>query len=209
VYPPHAQIWFFIRTLHSFAVYNYITKAWVKFKPPGSPRWGSAFYVPGDGMYLGCNDGYIYKYDTGSTVFKDNTEGVETDIDQQILTKVFEKWARYYSILMKPTTIQYQNLEDGTGTFTAKKNWGINPVNSDYNEVALNFTASYTLMPAWAAIKMAAMVSTLMCESGSMNINNINYDSPPVDNLQFSLDIASGAIKLQNIIIEIQKGAKR
>lgn len=94
VYPPDKQIWFIPDTgLNRAYIYHYLKNAWTAFSF-GSRTCYSAFYHPVDErLYLGMDDGYIYKYMVNDTSYQDDGS---TDYTQWIKTKVFDVPATRY-----------------------------------------------------------------------------------------------------------------
>jgi len=126
VYPPDFQIWFIPDPTRSEVyVYHYLKDAWSTFSF-GSRRLYSAYYEPTGGyLYLGCDDGHVYKYNHAAVVYQD-TAG---NYAQRLITKTFSTGNR--EAVLKSPTLHWYYLSGGSGTFyakfdygTASQNWG-------------------------------------------------------------------------------------
>jgi hypothetical protein len=132
-YPRDAQIWFVPDPKNSsMFVYHYHLNAWTRFTF-GSRKVYCAYYDPvGDYMYLGCDDGYIYKYDYTSMAYAD-TSGAYTS---RLTTKMFAKGVR--EMVLKSPRLIWTTLAAGSGTLK---------VNTDYGQTATTWGTLTTSAP--------------------------------------------------------------
>jgi len=199
VHPPDRQIWFVPDpSLNKVYVCHYMMgNAWTIFSF-GDRKIKSAFYLPNDEhLYLGCDDGYLYRYESNDFSFQD--EG-GTDYTQIIRTKDFDSPPDRDKVVKVPQLF-YAGLTTGSGVFSVKK------TNGSVGAYSSNFTISTS------SIKLYAMQSTKLYdtqEDGSSEmflydvgseIQQEKFDvNIPLDDFQFKVKISSGGLKVDRII---------
>jgi len=208
-YPKHSQLWLFPKIQDSFWVYDYRNKSIVSFKASGGLKFYSGFTQPNGTLMMGGEDGYIYQYEdptTGTGNYQDDPGGVDTDYIQKFYSKIFEPFPLDEHI-MKRLLIDYNGLKVGAGTLNVLKEFGSQPIKSDYNDVAVTITSSYPDMGDWVADDMGDHEDTYMWVNQMQSLD-INKNSPGVDNLRLQLEITSGAIEIRGISMHIARGRK-
>ena len=205
-YPPDSQIWFFpgpglsntINILHTR------TGAWSQFIPEGDLSFYSAFYYASTGvLYLGGNDGYIYKYDaSGQSAFQDEPGGVATDISQRIKTKVYDPYPFEEEKFSPRVIFNCRVLEDGAGTFRI---WGDYGSTIDYSE-DITLAATYASLDDWSTYTLDDLSEVGM---SSTTLNLSKFEMPRValnDNFQFDIQMTSGAWAFHSIAANVRPG---
>ena len=203
VYPPDAQIWFFNPPSKDIYVLNYLTYAWVRFRPAGSLRFYSAYYHPTDKkLYLGGNDGYVYVYENdGSGNFMDNPGGVDTDYSQKIATKIYNLYPKYLHEIKEPL-INYLGLKAGTGAFRIYKNWGATEALNETLTVSLSYVRAYTYQNTLSYDLRSTKAWASQMQS---SLKDLNVEA---DNFQIWLEINSGAIEFHDLSFIVSKTNK-
>jgi hypothetical protein len=133
LYPRDAQIWFVPDpNLGQVYVYHYHIGTWTKFSF-GSRKIRSAFYDgPSDYLYVGCDDGYVYKYNYDSMLYSD-TAGSYTS---RFTTKMFAQGNR--EMVLKSPRLVWTTLAAGSGTLK---------VITDYGQTSTNWGTVTTSAP--------------------------------------------------------------
>lgn len=155
VYPRDYQVWFIPDPTEPFAyIYHYTRRAWSKFdftkyssgSATGSYKIHSAFYLPGDGyLYLGCDDGYIYKYDHSDIRYQDYDGTTRTDYKQSLRTKVYDISSRREQVVKRPLLHLYELFGTGSsdGTLYLKDNYGRTVSHSEAFDISNPYIYTY------------------------------------------------------------------
>jgi hypothetical protein len=203
-FPTHGQIWFFPRPYDgNIWILHYLIGAWTKFVPAGILRFYSAFYLPSTKeLYLGGNDGYIYKYDiSGSGNYEDNPDGTNTDYRQRIITKVYNLFPRHRHELKSPI-LTYRGLKDGSGYFRIYQDHGADMI----LESTVTYSSSYpTLYDYQDKTLYEARNELLWVSQMRTPLFDKNIEA---NNFQIWLEITTGAIEFQDITLNIAKQMK-
>lgn len=203
-YPRDSQIWFVPNPLTATAyIYHYNLKAWTKFNF-GQRLPYSAFYDPvNDYLYLGCDDGYIYKYDWASQTYSD-TAGAYTQI---LVTKVFTGNTR--EIVVKSPIVYWSDLTSGSGTIYISGDYGSTTKFS--GTLSLNDFQVYVYDTQAGGNDELYVYNTRLSGSGERFVYSdyssyshqvVDYNDV-MDNLQIKLEISSGAMILERVVLEI------
>ena len=203
VYPPHSQIWFCPDpgTSRIIFVLNYRNGTWVRFLPGGSLAFYCAYFYPNDGyLYLGANDGFVYRYTTdASTSYTDQT-GTNTfqSYPQGIRSKIYDLFPYHYHEIKSPI-INMRSIAAGNAIFRIK---------DDYSQkVALqnkfDFTGfgstlyDYRGKTLYGAVNKTLHTSEVITHWVQQNCN--------ADNFQYELLVKNGAIEFHSINSQIAK----
>lgn len=205
VYPPHSQIWIFPKISDSWWVMDYRTHTIVQYKTAGGLKFYSGFYQPGQDLFLGGNDGYIYIMDTtGAGDFQDEPGGADTDYVQKLYTKVFEAFPMDESII-KRFMFHYNGLKEGTGELSLYSNYGSDQIEADHNNISITYVSSYPTLVDYADETLADHADEYLWVSQMRSVD-VKKHSPGIDNVQMKLDVFSGALELRSINLKIARG---
>lgn len=201
VYPPDKQIWFIPDTgLNRAYIYHYLKNSWTSFSF-GSRKVCSAFYRPSDEkLYLGMDDGYIYIYNINDYSFQDDGS---TDYTQWIKTKVFDVPPHRNKVIKKPMLF-YEGLADGTAAFCIKKDFGKTLKYEGSLTVDSSATRLYDTQSIYIYDTQAGETNEMYLyderSSTELEVFDVKVD---VDNFQFTLNVTSGAVRLEGIVAQV------
>jgi hypothetical protein len=180
LYPRDYQIWFVpdpagAKTVY---VYHYLRNAWSQFT--FNRYIYSAYYDPvGDYLYLGCDDGYVYRYNHAATSYVDD-DGVSTHAYTQTLTtKQF--CAAERELVLKSPSVMIEDIAAGSGKLYMYPDYATSSP-QDWGTVTISGT------------------------SGRQSYR-MDYDRS-CDAFQFSLVMTSGAYYLDRIVANIGEGRR-
>jgi hypothetical protein len=208
-YPRDSQVWFVPNPLRNEAyIYHYNIGAWTRFTF-GDRKIYSAFYdSSGDYLYLGADDGFIYRYDRATTTYQD-TGG---NYAQKFHTKIFTGSTREMNI--KAPRLYWSNLKSGSGNFRLKDTYGtstkINESITIGNEALEVFDTQVgqsdttyvydTQVGGTSEMEVWPDESTYASHKADYNVS--------VDNAQFEVFISSGALMIERIVAETAEGRR-
>jgi len=213
-YPPDFQVWFVPDpTRPEVYVYHYLRDAWSLFKF-GSRRVYSACYDPVAGfLYLGCDDGVVYKYNKAATSYHDHigTGSTETDYTYRLITRSYVTGNR--EMVLKSPMVHWYYLDGGTGTLYAKfdygtetQNWGTLTV-SDGN-VYVYDTRSGGSNEMYVYDTRLGGDDEMYVYPGSYHEEQRADYNKPSDTFQFELRFTSGGLSLDRIVSEVSAGRR-
>jgi hypothetical protein len=200
VYPPDFQMWFIPDPMISKAyIYHYMRNAWSIFSF-GTIKIHSAFYHPSDNiLYLGCDDGFIYKYNSSATVYQD--EG-SVNYNQMLRTKVFDFKPRREKIVKSPILF-YEGINAGNVTFYIRKSFG--------NETA--YSSTVTLDDSGTRLVDTQSIYIYDTQEGGDDemflydesaLSTHKFDvNIPLDNFQFRLEVSQGGLLVDSIVTNV------
>jgi hypothetical protein len=207
VYPPHSQLWIFPRVADSWWVLDYRTNSIVKFKAAEGLKFYSGYYQPGEDLWLGGNDGYIYKMDTtGTGDFQDETGGSNNNYIQKYYSKAYEPFPMDEHIV-KRFILDYNGLKAGSGTLSILSGYGSNQIEDDHSNVSITYVSSYPTLVEYADETLVDHADEYLWVSQMRSVD-IKKHTPGIDNAQIRLEITSGAIEIRGVNMTIARGRK-
>jgi len=206
-YPRDAQIWFTADPISRIAyIYHYRINAWSEFNF-GARQIYSGYYNPTDDfLYIGCDDGFTYKYDRTSFAYAD-TAGA---YDQRLKTKVFTQPQRDVNI--KAPMLVWQNLASGSGSFYVKEDYGKSTVLND------TFTTSNPSLFIYDTQDGQSDATDIFDtqEGGTSELylfpqsySDTRFQkNMVVNNFQFDIQVSSGGMSIERIVSGMAGGRK-
>jgi hypothetical protein len=208
-YPRDSQVWFVPDPLRNEAyIFHYHIGAWTKFSFVNRKIYSAFYEASGDYLYLGADDGFIYKYDRATTTYQD-TSG---NYPQKFHTKIFTGGTRELNI--KAPRLYWSDLKSGAGNFRLKDSYGTSTKINESITVADAELEVYDTQvgqsnPTYVYDTQVGGTSEMEVwpDEASYNSHKADYNAS-LDNVQFEVYISSGALMIERIVAETAEGRR-
>lgn len=210
-YPPDGQIWFCPDPESSGAVYvyHYYLDAWTKYIFPNRRPY-AAHYCPDDQMmYIGCEDGYVYRYDRTSEAYADTAGAYQ----QRLVTKTFSAGIREY--VVKAPLLYWSNLAAGSGSIFLRDQYGTQTKVSDTFTISAPSIYIYDTRDGGDTereiydTRAGGEYELFIYNTQTAGQENDKFDfNTDVENLQVEIRVTSGALLVERLVLELAEARR-